>query len=476
VPPEKTKATDEDSLGFDEMESEEEDEDVERAPKLFNDASEYLKSFCGDPTEVLRSMSKINLTKEQIQSIMEDQNHHYHRLLSIVNNYYTKRSYYELRSLKKLFKDQVELSTGEDQAEIKDSVTHGPGNIGKSLEGDEAVITTIARLEGVRKVKLINSGFFIKLRKPSNDELRNIMTYVDTERKEMGKLLGGYYYTVDDVLFVEALMEMLPHLVVGSNLKKWRHGHNLAKAIKYTDLDTIVGGLIALLHPDGFYMEMYCPDEQCKHSEKIKVSVDLMRIINKSKLTDVNWKILLSPAEFGLKEYKEYNEALGLDGKIELTPNLHIHTKVPTIFSFVRFGKKFIADMTSALHRNDAGEGSSSTDDEILTYKHINFYRMFLPWIEKISFYKDGDYDYDTKTPEAIIKVLEADIWEQHPKKTKEFIEYFDNCRLVRHAYVGEKCPSCGKEPLPATNNRVPFDVTDFFFNLSYLRLTTIVS
>ena len=185
------------------------------------------------------------------------------------------------------------------------------------------------------------------------------------------------------------------------------------------------------MYPDGFTMEMYCPNEKCKHSEKLKISTDLMKLVNKSKLTEKNWKILLSPAEFGLKEFKEYNSELGLDSIIELTNETHIHTKVPTIFSFVRFGKKFLGDMVAALHR----ENTTISDEEILTYKHINFYRMFLPWIEKVAFYKNGDFDYDTKTPEAIIKVLEADIWERYPKKTREFIKYFDDCRIVRYAF-----------------------------------------
>lgn len=468
-------------LGFDEVPDEEESPQELIEPRDFDDAGDFIKILCGDIQDITKEINGVKFTPEQIKAIREDPNNQIAKILNITMAFYTKRTLYELRTLKELFKKGIKFERISEHPDLRDKVSHGPAKSGKFLEGEEAVLTTIARIEGVRKVHLENSGFFIRVRKPSNDEIRNILTNVDAERKEFGKILGNYYYAVDDILFVEALMNMMPYLVVGSNLKNWSQGNNIAKAMRLPDLDTFISAMIALIHPDGFKFDMFCPKAGCGHVEKIKVDINDMKIRQADRLKPENWKILLSPSEFKLKEFKEYGEALGLDTALQLTQDIVIHRKVPTVFSFVKFGKAYLADMVSALYANDNSFLSNGTrrtpsDDDVLTYKHINFYKLFLPWIDKISFYRDGELDYETRTPEAIIKILEADLWEKHPDKTKEFMAYFDDCRIVRHAYIGSKCPLCGTEPLPKTNNLIPFDVSDFFFNLSYLRLLNITN
>lgn len=95
-------------------------------------------------------------------------------------------------------------------------------NTPKVVSGDEAVTMAIARLRRTAKVNLYNSGFWLVIKCPDNLELHDIMQSVYTDVKAFGRILGNHFFFLSDFYIIKKFCEILPSLVVNSNLVGWR--------------------------------------------------------------------------------------------------------------------------------------------------------------------------------------------------------------------------------------------------------------
>ena len=217
---------------------------------------------------------------------------------------------------------------------------------------------------------------------------------------------------------------------------------------------------------NGIKHEIVCPNIECKYVEKIELDLNKTKLIDISKIPQEALQILLSVNTFDVKTYKAYQKYLNLFREVQVKDNIIMYLKVPSISTYLKFGAEFIAKMIKSLYTNNKPSG-----EEILEYRVINFYKMFLAWVDKVVFYKeDGTIDFETRDPEAILKLLEKDVWEDS-ENIVQFTSFFNDTVITHYGFLGQVCPSCGKEPNPQTNGFIPLDIRSFFFNLSVYQI-----
>lgn len=454
----------EEEYGADEMPPEklEEIKAESKAPEVKDnipDLSDTLMLVPISPEELEEVFVKADMTPEAL-AVAEGTNNKFYRLAKIYSTL-TKASRFNLMSME-----------GKDLHPVSevcsDKLSRGKKfDKNKMLEGEEAVINISARLHGLKKIYLYNSGFHIVVKKIGSMEIKNILDYIDENGVELGRSLGGHFYAMNDIFFVQQVGYLLKQLVVDSNLRKWDHGNNLIKFISINDFPSILGGIASLLFKEGVKYAIECPEVTCDYQEKLVLDVDKLKLVDMQKLGQPAIKRLLSDDEFTAKDYIEYQEAIGAHSEVQINPTTKFELKVPTIFTFVKNGVDLMSKIIEALY----ADNRTPSNDDILEYRILNYYKSFISWINRAVLYnEDGTLDITTREKKALEDMLEPSIWENHDERDK-FVKFFTDSRIVHHGVLGTTCPKCGKTPNPKTNGFMSLDMHSFFFNLSAYRM-----
>lgn len=455
--------------GFDELDVdddvlakvfEEENEEIKNIVDNVPDLSEFLTHTIDDVNILSKTLDeKVDMPSDTLSAILDDEKEHLTKLAKIVVNY-TKRDELENRQIAKCLNSLKHL----DEV-LPDKITSGTKlepNKTTVFSGQDAMINIAAKIHGLRKTHLIHSGFHIVTKKLSSSEIREILRYIDDEGNEIGKVLGMHYYTVDDVVFVQKFSEILKFIVVDSNLKDWQRGTTLVECISYLDFDVIIASICSQLYRQGVKHEMVCPEIDCKYSEVINLDINKIKLIDTSRLTEKATQILLSGKPFDKIKCKAYQKEIKAYKEVEVLPNVTFTLRVPSITTFVRYGIEYIAKLIQALY----SDNKTPEQKDIARYRIVNYYKMFLPWIEKVSiFVPETQSTMVVRDRAGFEQLLEKDVWANN-KNLKEFVSFFSEAKMVHYGFLGQQCPSCNKVPNPKTNGFVPLDIRSFFFNL----------
>lgn len=446
---------------FLEVEEKEEDKKIQDIPNI----SEYLSFTTGDVSDIGIELNKrYNKTEDNLDEILADQTNKVTKLAKIVYHNSNQSAFQArlLESQKESLKDINEIAP--------DRITRGKSfdeRKDKKITGEEARINAIARLQGIKKIKLFNSGFHLIVRRLPSHELREVLKYIDEESKEIGMILGGHYYTVEDVLFKQKFMELLPFFVVDSNLKDWNQKDKLIKSINFLDFDTIIHGVTSLRFREGIKHQMVCPNFDCDYSEDIKLDLNKTKLIDTSKITEKGLKLLLDDSSFNHIKYQAYQKEINAFRVVEVNSETKIHLRTPTIYTYLLHSMNYVSKMIKALY----SDNRTPSVQDLFEFRTINYYKQFIPWIEKVSFYDEaGTFLYETDELSVIEACLEKDMWENN-KNLQEFISFFRDVVITHFGFLGEVCPVCEQLPNPKTNGFVPLDIKSFFFNLSVYQL-----
>lgn len=456
------------SEGFDNMDIDDEllakafEEEKEEVKEEDNvpDLSAYLFHTTENINDLQKTLDeKIDLPADTLSDILDDEKEHLTKLAKIIVNY-TKRAELERRHILagietiQLVADAIPDKTSQGKKFDKNKTV--------VLSGEEAIMNVAARVDGLRKVFLIHSGFYIVLKKLASSEIREILRYIDSEGNELGRILGMHYYTVDDIIVVQKFSEILKMITVDSNLKDWRKGNNLIDCISYLDFDVIIASVCAQLYRNGVKHEMVCPKIECKYQEPITLDITKTKLIDTSKLPEEALHILLAGKPFDKVKCKAYQKVIGAYREVEVRPNMTFTLKVPSISTFISYGSLYIAKLVAALY----SDNRTPEQQDIARYRIINYYKMFLPWIEKLTI-KDPE-DESTivvRDYKGYEQLLEKDVWANN-KNIKNFMSFFSDAKIVHFGFLGQECPVCHCVPDPNTNGFLPLDIRSFFFNL----------
>ena len=363
--------------------------------------------------------------------------------------------------LERLLKDGHKLV--HDVADpIKDTVVRNTiksdGNRQK-LTGRDAKLAILARAKGLRKVHLLNSGFWVTIRPPRIAELSQWYADVSTETKDFGRLLGGPVFMFSDVLLRRKFMEVFPSLVVDSNLENWRAPERLAKMISIQDFDTIVWACCTLIYKEAITVNVHCTNEDCQYvAQNYKVDIDKIRFTNLDAIPEEAYsylsKQLVSMDKVSSAQIKQYHKLLGFNKDYvlgDVTYKLH----VPSIYKFIECGAEFIKQIMESLKGVDSG-----FDGELEREVRVNVAKTYLPWVSRIV-----TPEFETDDPEAIAAQMEMDVL-QDRSLSDEILQYQYATKLSYFCYTMLECPKCHKTPSAVLTDYYPLDPTYLFFFL----------
>lgn len=339
----------------------------------------------------------------------------------------------------------------------------------QKLTGREAKLAILARAKGLRKVHLLNSGFWVTIRPPRIAELSQWYADVSTESKDFGRLLGGHVFMFSDVLLRRKFMEIFPSLVVDSNLENWRAPDRLAKMISIQDYDTIVWACCTLIYKEAITVNVHCTNEECQYiAQNYKIDIDKIRFTNLDAIPEEAYsylsKQLVSLDKVSTAHIKQYHKLLGFNKDLNINGVVYkLH--VPSIHRFIECGAEFIKQIMESLKGTDSG-----FDAELEREVRVNVAKTYLPWVSRIV-----TPDFETDDPEAITAQMEMDVLENRIL-SDEILQYQYSTKLSYFCYTMLECPKCHKTPSKVLHDYYPLDPTYLFFYLFSRQLSQMTS
>lgn len=347
---------------------------------------------------------------------------------------------------------------------ISDELIRGTEKSSGELSGADAKIAVLARAKGLRKVHLFNSGFWVLIRPPELAELSQWFNQISTEAKDFGKIVGGHFFMFSDVFLKQKFMEILPYLIVDSNLKGFR-SMNLSKMISIQDYDVLVWAVCTLVYKTGVTINLQCTNEKCAY-EAANVTLDLekMRFNNLSIVPQeaVGYlsKLLAGKEQVNTTMLKQYHKLLKLSQTFVLD-DVSYKVRVPSIDTFVSTGTKFIEMVLGAIKGTD-NQIDRSLDEEV----RLNLAKAYAPWVYRIE-----TPQFSTSDTDAIIAQMEIDVRKDNRLSTFISSYQFDT-RISYFCYSMLECPKCHKTPSKDLHDYYPLDPTSLFFFLCSRQLS----
>lgn len=415
-------------------------EDLTRLGMLFNptgDPNIIRKRIAKDPndffTRIINVFAMVGTSVELMRTYLENDGKTPKHLTKATGN----------------LEDIVERFVSAKQGEVQE------------LTGKEAKLAVLARSKGLPRVHLFNSGFWIKLRPPRIAELSQWYNEVSIETKDFGRLIGGHVFLFSDVLLKKKFMEILPSLVVDSNLEGWRVPNRLAKFISFHDFDTIVWAVCTLIYKEAITINLHCTNEKCKYiAQNYKVDLSKLRlnnfdIIPPEALSYIS-KQLMSSDKVTAEQIKQYHKLLKFSDEITLNGVVY-KRHVPSIYKFIELGSEFCQMILESI-KGYTNEFAIDIDREV----RINVAKSYLPWVYRVS-----TEQYSSADPEAIATQLELEA-QTSGQLAESMLKYQFDTKISYFCYTMLECPKCHKTPSNVLTDYYPLDPTYlFFFQLS---------
>ena len=346
----------------------------------------------------------------------------------------------------------------------------GDGTGPKKLTGATARAAVISRMKGMFRVQLYNSGFWLDLRPPTLIDLDGWMGSIDTEFKELGRVLGGHAHAVIDVYVKQKFFDILPQLVQRSNFDGYNDPVKLVANISFHDYDTLLWAMCCMIFRDGVGAGVYCTNPDCRFVDEHQY-VDLRNIcfLNTEIFNPRAMEWMTRGAHAGskmlseedLKQYRE--EILGFKKTVTIDDGQTVYElRVPTMKEFIDESSSMVSKMEKLLNGNH-----DITSDIVSNQLTFHLYKMLTPWIRTLSLYDEaGNLQYQIPDREAIYDSLDVDHLEGS-KTYEEITDFVRDTKISFYSSTTLKCPKCGKVADLKHDNMYPLDMQYLFFCLS---------
>ena len=338
------------------------------------------------------------------------------------------------------------------------------------LKGESARIAVLSRTQGLYRIMLYNSGFWITIHTLTMADAAAFVHEVDADFQELGRVIGGQFHLVLGAYLKNKVLEILPRLIVSSNLEGYDDPNVLGEAISIHDYDTILWGICCSMYRDGIGIGVHCTNPECRHVEQ-NMYVDL------TKACFINPDVFNEEAMIWMRETRTIrtlddciryrNTILKSVQDLELEPGTVFTLRVPSLQYFTSKSVELIGKMQSIVYKSH-----TQKNQDLKEQMTLHFYKMLAPWISKI-LYKSEDAslpntlieDYD-----AICTAMESLIGTITPYYEK--IEaYIRDTKCSMYTLTSLECPKCHKKPNLNSDGVFPLDVEYLFFGLSCRKL-----
>ena len=346
--------------------------------------------------------------------------------------------------------------------------------------GREAIIALKARMGGIVRVNLLNSGFWVALQPPKIDDLQEIFATIDFENREIGRIMGGHFALIADAYLKQKFLETIisKDIIIESNFKQFRKPGAFIRNLAYHDYDTLIHAVVMIMTRGGLRYRCVCP--LCGHTSIETIDVGACKFVNEDLWTpevhtwwnttvDKEGKLIMHD-EKSLMRYR--NEVLNRKFNLEKIIDNGRGEKVKIVLEFAEPTFKKYIDVSTNLIRtmmntiNSISRGDDDRADLARNTLSVHNYQQIAPWINFIRVYgEDGVLDIQSSDASVILSYL--DELSQHDKEMSKALSKF--IADTRFNWIGTQsieCPNCHARPSEEMNGFYPLEIQTIFFGL----------
>lgn len=391
--------------------------------------------------------------------------------------------------------NNVFVETLEDStAEFRQDVEINGGKFGPNMlkfkerqnsvfDGEIAVLRTISHLGlgDVWNTPLYNSGFWVTMKPPAEDDLVELYRQLTSDAIDLGRYSYGLVYANTTAYTVARMCHFAMQQVyrIGTHPDQITAA-NALEHIKVQDIGALLWGLACTMFPKGFAYERACTadPEKCQHVVKETLNLRKLQVVNTRALTDRN-KVMLSEnrsaQKLTIKDIESYQadltRAIGRrvvinEGKSD---EIAFNLRSPSIAEYIQTGHRWIGDMVETA---DKALGSTATTEERNTLveqrARASIMRQYSHWVDSIEL--ESNVIKDRASIEKVLNNISGDrkVRVEFTKQVTKFIDFSSVSVVGIPAFT---CPKCGKpneshQDGPFKTSMIPLDVIQLFFVL----------
>jgi len=336
------------------------------------------------------------------------------------------------------------------------------------------------KLGVIFNVPLWHSGFWIRIKAPSEGDLLELYRQMTSEKIALGRASYGLLFSNNTSYASRILLDFCIENMYESSLAI-KEGDNIRKYIRTPDLPILFWGLACSVYSNGFQYTRPCisDPEKCNHIVKEKLDLSKLLWTDTTALTQhqINHMTKRQRSSMETDTLKRYTDEFirGQNKKIALSDQVNIIAKIPTVVEHIDAGYRWIntieENYSKALIQDE-----SKRDDYLLSQGKATVMRQYAHFVESIEV--AGDVYDDVETIEEVLNDLTAS-----DKLRSTFMdkvaEYLDDSVVSLIAIPTFTCPNCGGEQLSSKAltrhpNLIPLDIVQTFFTLLLARLRKI--
>ena len=357
-------------------------------------------------------------------------------------------------------------------------ITGGPPKLAfdpkRTLSPDQAVMAarSQAKLGTIISVPLWASGFWIRLRSPSENTLLEFNQLVSDDKVELGRYTFGLIGGNTTSYIKSALLDLVMAHVQETSLALKAYT-DLRSLISAHDLDGLFLRLAESIWPSGVQFTRSCvanPDK-CKHVMRGRLMLGETHITDFSKFTEAQRRHMSNRAKgaMSLESLKAYqNEFAHIRSeRIRLTEGITVTLAVPSALNYITSGFAWI-DGIERSYGEVLAQKVEERNAYLQTHARASMMRLYGHYVESMTIGEHVIQDRD-----AIEKVL-SNLSEDKDIRAvflKEVQRYIEDTTVTVSAIDAANCPSCGGRitsplELPAFPGLIPLDVVSIFFTL----------
>jgi len=356
----------------------------------------------------------------------------------------------------------------EAPAQLRNATNHGKGMGGKPT-GLDAKVSIAARLTGMHRVKLLNSGFWVMLKPFDISMLYGFYRTVINEANEFGRDIGLMYFDFNDYHLKRRFVEFFISSVVRSNLATYDQPGVLELAISMQDYDTCMWAICMMIHPQ-VTLGLRCANPECNFRlEKQTVDTKNLRIdnyrhVDKQAVIDIFSKPQVTVAE--VMEYQnrpEFKRTLTYPHPLG-NGETRFDLSIPSLHTFLSRAEKLVNTATTSAKYIDTADDAARNE----VYQ-ISVHRMLWPWVSSFTVHQPGEEDLVIEDPTDLLEALDESYAHTRPTLPQDINRFIMDTRISAIAYTIAKCPKCGAGPHSDTdyNGLVPVNLSYLFFVLA---------
>ena len=440
-----------------------------------------------DPEQLVKILDKKYPTKESVQAARNDPNSMLNKIRTALERGWGSTAGKDYTDV--LLRDETykHLKAQHEDDQFKDGRPRKIAQSSVSLTGEEAMLAMKARLGGLVRLNLLNSGFWIVLRAPTLAELQQIFASIDLENRQIGRMIGGHFALIVDVYLKRKVIELLVQnkLIMKSNFAGFKNVRAFVQNLAYHDYETIIHGLVTLMSRNGFRCKLVCP--HCD-TESIEQNLDISatKYYNMDLMSEPvrqYWATTRDekgqPIVHSAKDLANYRKnILGFKHTIvqkvpAMGENIQIEMVLsePTMDKFFAVGDMLVNKLNATI--DGIANGDESKEQLVKNSLQIHGFQLIAPWVETLDIRNADTNEVEVSTPDSavIIDHLDTILQDDNVSIFNELHEFVKKSRFNYFGTFSLECPNCHHKPETKLDNFYPLEIQTIFFGLFFRHL-----